>query len=91
MHSLEAGRIYNFNGGFFQAEYIEEEERFELHTYRGYSGGVIGRTGIDIDAGGQLYHRVFDFEAWEQIRIPAEGATIEDLLLVDEREIGDKK
>ena len=84
MRSLEAGRIYNFNGGFFQAEYIEEEERFELHTYQGYSGSMIGRTGLDIDASGQLYHRVFDFETREQIRIPTGGCTIEDLLLVDE-------
>lgn len=86
MHSLEAGRIYNFNGGFFQAEYIEAENRFELHTYQGYSGIVIGRTGLDVDASGQLYHRVFDFETREQIRIPAEGCTVENLVPVEESE-----
>ena len=45
---------------------------------------MIARTGFDIDTDGTLYHRVFDFESREQVRIPVAEYTIDDLEVVAE-------
>ena len=84
MSQLKENQIYAIDGGFFRAVYDEEEERFQLWTHEGDSGRVIARTGFDIDDEGTLYHRVFDFETREQLRIATNRYTVDDLEIVDE-------
>ena len=86
MATLKDNQLYAIDGGLFRAVYDEQQERFELWTHAGQSGRVIARTGFDIDADGTLYHRVFDFENREQVRIPATGYTVADLEAVAEEE-----
>ena len=86
MATLKDNQLYAIDGGLFRAVYDEHQERFELWTHAGQSGRVIARTGFDIDADDMLYHRVFDFENREQVRIPATGYTVADLEAVAEEE-----
>lgn len=84
MATLKDNQLYAIDGGLFRAVYDEQQERFELWTHAGQSGRVIARTGFDIDADDMLYHRVFDFESREQVRIPIAEYTIDDLEAVVE-------
>ena len=79
MPPLKDNQLYAIDGGLFRARYDEAEGRIQLWTHAGQSGRVIARTGFDIDTDGTLYHRVFDFESREQVRIPAAGYTVADL------------
>lgn len=82
MEPLKEKGIYAIDGGFFEAQYSEENEQLALWTYLGLSGHVIARTGFEIDADGRLYHRVFDFETQEFVLFDT-GQTIDDLEEVD--------
>ncbi len=84
MALLEDNQLYAIDGGLFRAVYDEAAQRFQLWTHAGQSGRVIARTGFDIDTDGTLYHRVFDFESREQVRIPVAEYTIDDLEVVAE-------
>ncbi|HRW06666.1 MAG TPA: hypothetical protein P5121_16295 [Caldilineaceae bacterium] len=84
MPPLKDNQIYAIDGGLFRAIYDEAAQRFQLWTYAGQSGRVIARTGFDIEADGTLYHRVFDFESREQVRIPVAEYTVNDLEAVAE-------
>ena len=81
---LKENQLYAIDGGLFRAVYDAAAGRFQLWTHEGQSGRVIARTGFEIDADGTLYHRVFDFESREQVRIPATGYTVDDLEAVAE-------
>ena len=87
MAVLKKNQIYAIDGGLFRAFYDEERESLQLWTHEGHSGRVIARTGFDVDAEGKLYHRVFDFETREQIRIEPEAYMVEDLEAVDEKNL----
>ncbi len=86
MAVLKENQIYAIDGGLFRAIYNEEQESLQLWTHEGHSGRVIARIGFDVDAEGKLYHRVFDFETREQIRIATETYTVDDLEAVDEHD-----
>lgn len=88
MGTIEEGKIYAIDGGFFRARYDEASERFSLWTYEGFSGSMIARTGFDIGPDGALYHRVFDFETQEHIIFEA-SLTVDELEEVDEAEFAD--
>ena len=87
MPPLKEGQVYAIDGGLFQAVYNEAEERFQLWTHEGHSGRVIARTGFEIDADGQLYHRIFDFETREQFLLASEAYTVDDLEAIDETQL----
>lgn len=87
MATLKENQIYAIDGGLFRAILDEERESLQLWTHEGHSGRVIARTGFDVDTDGKLYHRVFDFETREQIRIEPEAYTVDDLETVSENDL----
>ena len=58
---LEFGRLYEFEvheqfAGVYYAQEIDG--RTVLHSWQGQNGSMVGRTGFEIDPGGNLYNRL---------------------------------
>lgn len=67
------------SAGFFSARYDTEHGRFELWTWQGLAGSMIGRTGFVVEPDGRLLDRMFDLERETMEIIDRCGYTLTDL------------
>lgn len=79
MPPLKEGAVYAIDGGFFTAHYNQEQQQFELWTWQGLAGYMIGRTGFVVESDGRLLDRVFDLEQETMDVIDRCGYTMADL------------
>lgn len=89
MSSLKEGVVYAIDGGFFSAHYNQEQQRFELWTWQGLAGYMIGRTGFVVEPDGRLLDRMFDLERETMEVIDRCGYTLTDLEEVDQQRLLD--
>ena len=82
MAQLKEGQVFAVDGGYFEAKYVEADDRHELWTYLGARGSITTRTGFDIASDGRLSHRIYDVEAQEQ-QLFSSDLTVDDLEPVD--------
>ena len=87
MTELKEGHVYVVSGGYFQAYRNPESGKWELWTWQGYSGQVIGRTGFEVDDEGNLYDRVIDFETGKQVVLEESSYSVSDLEEASGREL----
>lgn len=89
MPPLKEGAVYAIDGGFFSARYDAEHGRFELWTWQGLAGSMIGRIWFVVEPDGRLLDRVFDLERETMEIIDRCGYTLDDLEEVDQHALLD--
>ena len=79
MTQLQEGHLYAISSGVFQAYRKPDSDKWELWTWQGLSGYVIGRTGFEVDVDGNLYDRVMDFETGKPVVMEKPSYQVSDL------------